>query len=118
MPSASVWSHLNHFASEWIGEVKKFIAGIKDLFDLSFERARRFHLEGQPTPAPQEGAPGRLLTSLRGQRSCQDANFCHGKGGPPSADRASHILLLALFVFLVFLRSLLTYTALNVGVRG
>jgi hypothetical protein len=48
MPSANVWSHLNHFASEWIGEVKKFIAGIRGLFDLSFERARRFHLEGQP----------------------------------------------------------------------
>jgi hypothetical protein len=69
MPSANVWSPLNHFASEWIGEVKKFIAGIKDLFDLSFERARRFHLEGQPTPAPRRALPVRLLTSLRGQRS-------------------------------------------------
>jgi hypothetical protein len=58
MPSANVWSHLNHIAGEWIGEVKKFIAGMKDSFDLSFERARRFHVEGQPAPAPQESAPG------------------------------------------------------------
>jgi hypothetical protein len=58
MPSANVWSHLNHIAGEWIGEVKKFIAGMKDSFDLSFERARRFHVEGQLAPAPQEGAPG------------------------------------------------------------
>jgi hypothetical protein len=56
-PSANVWSHLNHIAGEWIGEVKKLIAGMKDPFDLSFERARRFHLEGQPTPAAG-GPPG------------------------------------------------------------
>jgi len=57
-PSAKVWSRMNHIAGEWIGEVKKLIAGMKDPFDLSFEHARRFHLEGQPTPARQEGAPG------------------------------------------------------------
>jgi hypothetical protein len=35
-------------------EEEEFIAVAKDLFDLSFESARRFYLEGQPTPAPQE----------------------------------------------------------------
>jgi hypothetical protein len=35
-------------------EEEEFIAATNELFDLSFERDRRFYLEGQPTPAPQE----------------------------------------------------------------
>jgi hypothetical protein len=58
MPSANVWSHINHIAGEWIGEVKRLIAGMKDPFDLSFEPARRFPLEGQPAAVRQEAAPG------------------------------------------------------------
>jgi hypothetical protein len=47
MPSANVWSHLNHFASEWIGEVKKFIAGILKASSICHSNAPAvFHLEG------------------------------------------------------------------------
>jgi hypothetical protein len=35
-------------------EEEEFVAATKELFHLSFERARCFYLEGQPTPAPQE----------------------------------------------------------------
>ena len=70
MPSANVWSHLNHFASEWIGEVRKFIAGIKDLFDLSFERPAVSTWKASQLPRRRRALLVRLLTSLRGQRSC------------------------------------------------
>jgi hypothetical protein len=56
MPSANVWSHLNHFASEWIGEIKKFIAGILKTSSICHSNAPAvFHLEGH---LPREGAPG------------------------------------------------------------
>jgi hypothetical protein len=66
MPSANVWSHINHIAGEWIGEVKRLIAGMKDPFDLSFEPARRFPLEGQ-LPCGRRPLLVRLLTSPPGQ---------------------------------------------------
>ena len=70
MPSANVWSHLNHIASEWIGEVKKFIAGIFKTSSICHSNAAAvFHLEGH-LPRRTRALLVRLLTSLRGQRSC------------------------------------------------
>ena len=41
-----------------------------------------------------------------------------GSSGPLSADRTPHAVIPALFVFLVFLRALLTCTGLNVGLHS
>jgi hypothetical protein len=65
-PSAKVWSRMNHSAGEWIGEVKKVIAGMKDPFDLSFEHARRLHRKASQLPRGTRALLVRLLTSPPG----------------------------------------------------